>query len=259
MTSAIGQRNHRYVDRDNQSWYLTADSSGREVFAADFGNPPPEGKLPDRFHRDLRPRNFEQLIETRSPLRPVLTITDADQELLGNIFRSAGRKTITTIAAALEQVFHQLRTEHGGLRDRNSYDFALRTLTAGRAGSWESALLHDIVLFGNELNLAKAAPRQAEFDIEARRAGGPKKRVDKAARDTLAAILRQWVTDPARYTEVAANLAAVVSTYCDTVGPHGWTAVADQWLQPRSLAHDTFAMCYRLFYSTSQHYDVNVI
>ena len=115
------------------------------------------------------------------------------------------------------------------------------------------------MFFGNELNLAKPK-KGAELDVEGRRRAGPSNRVDIAARDTLAAVFRRWVTDPLRDTEVAETRAAVVSEHCDaTAGADGWTAVADQWLQPGGLARDDFSICYRLLYSLSQHFDTDLI
>lgn len=47
-------------------------------------------------------------------------------------------------AAAIETVFCNLRGAADGLDDRTCYDFAMRALKAGRAGSWEAALLEQI-------------------------------------------------------------------------------------------------------------------
>ena len=176
--------------------------------------------------------------------------------MLHRLFAAAGRKTITTLAAAIETVFHQLRQQRG--RHDDPFEFARRTLIAGREGSWESAVLIEVMLFGNEMNLAPAT-RKNRYDTTGRRAAGPMaRRVDAAARDHMAGILHRWVSDPDRYTEVAETLASVVSAYCDTQ-PDGWRAVADQWLQPGALAQNNFSLCYRLFYSRSEHFDTAVI
>jgi hypothetical protein len=244
----------RYVDSQNQGWHPTGADGDAVLYAADYGHPPPPGAA-TRYQRDLPPRGLDELAATRGPLRPVEPITDADRALLVSTFQKAGRKTITTLAAALEQLFHEIREAHGGLQADTSYDFARRTLTAGREGSWESALLHDIVLFGNELNLAKPTRALPAFNVTARRAAGPVQRVDPAAREVLVGVLRRWVTDPERYTELAETLAVVVSDYCDdTAGPSGWRIVADQWLQPGALAHDHYSRCHGLFYSVSAHF-----
>ena len=131
-------------------------------------------------------------------------------------------------------------------------------MMAGRAGSWEADLLISVVWIGNGLNLAK--PTKAMKDVGKLRAAGPVRRVDKAARDAMAAIIWwRWVTNPERYTELAENLAAVVSRYADDrFGRDGWAKIADQWLQPGGLAHVDFATCYRLFYSLSQHLDTSL-
>jgi hypothetical protein len=237
---------HRVVDHANQGWYPSSDGQGGVIYSAGYG-----------FRRDLEPRSYEDLAATRGPLRPVEPVTDDDQAALHGLFAAAGRKTIATLAAAIEVVFHRVREEHGGLAARGSWEFARRTLTAGREGSWESEVLIEVMLFGNELNLAPAT-RSARYDIDVRRAAGPSKRVHASAREGVAAIVHRWVTDPARYTEVAETLAGIVSSYCDGQ-PESWKAAADQWLQPGGLAQAHFSACYRLFYSRSDHFDSGVI
>jgi hypothetical protein len=240
---------YRVVDRDNQGWYPCGGPDGGTVYRADYGS-----------QRDLADRSYDELAATREPLRPVEPVTSADVGLLRDLFAQAGRKTITTLAAALDAVFHRLREERGGLDNaHDSYEFAHRTLIAGRGGSWESQLLIEVVMFGNGLNLASA--KQAgchDWDVTARRAAGPGKRVHAAIRVLMAEMFWRWVTDPHRFTEVAETLAAVVSSYCDEQET-GWKAVADQWLQPGGLAQADFSMCYRLFYSLSEHFDSGVI
>jgi hypothetical protein len=239
---------YRFVDAQNQGWQPVGGSQGETpLWAADYG-----------FKRDLGNRSLPDLEATRGPLRPVEPITDDDQAELCHLFTIAGRKAITTLAAALEAVFHQVRESRGGLNGPGSWEYAKRTLMAGREGSWESELLIGIVWFGNEMNLAKET--RTCRDVDDRRAAGPVKRVHAGARDAIATILYSWVTNPQRYTEVAETLASVVSRYCDgTAGPRGWQAAADQWLQPHGLAQETFSMCYRLFYSLSEHFDTSLI
>jgi hypothetical protein len=235
---------YRVVDAHNQGWHPSGTRDDIK-YAADYG-----------FERDLEDRSWDELVATRSPLRPVEPITDEDEAELQRLFGDAGRKTITTLAAALETVFHGLRESRGGLSNPDSYAWARRTLMAGREGSWESELLIEVVLFGNELNLAKPGKGRNAFDVDALRAAGPSKRVDVDVHRAMVAIFHRWVSDPDRYTEVAETLASVVSRYCDdTAGPTGWRAVADQWLQPGGLAQRDFSTCYRLFYSLSEHYD----
>lgn len=217
---------HRLVDRENQGWYLTSDGAGGFAYGADFG------------HRSgLENTDLTTLTRERGPWRPVEPITDADEALLRDAFTRAGRKTITTLAAALADVYHQAR-ERGG----DSHDYGCRTLTAGRGGSWESAVLLQVAWFGNDLR------------------HGSGKRIDAGARQTFVEVLTRWTSDPERFTEVAETLAAVVSQYADERhGADGWRKVADQWLQPASLARDDFSTCYRLFYSQSEHFDSGLI
>jgi hypothetical protein len=239
---------YRIVDGWNQGWHSGRSGELGEIYTADYGH-----------ERGLDARSFGELAAARGPLRPVEPITAGDEANLWRLFDAAGRKTIATLAAALESVFHQIRESHGGLQSASgSYEYAKRTLLAGREGSWESVVLIDVVLLGNSLNLANAA--RGRQDVDARRAAGPSPRVDAAARAAMAEIIHRWVTDPARYTEVAETLASVVSRYCDDkAGAEGWRAVADQWLQPGGLAQQAFSTCYRLFYSLSAHFDPSLI
>lgn len=231
----------RVVTIDNEGWYNTPDG-----YMAGYTQPA---------------MSLDEIDRTRGPLRPVLPITDEDEALLRETFTRAGRKTVTTIAAAVEQVFHELREQRGGLATaHDSYEYAKRTLTAGRAGSWESAVLIEVMLFGNGLNLAPNRGRGHADSVQVRRERGPSKRVDVDARRTLVELLTRWVTGPDRYTEVAETLAAVVSRYADdTAGPDGWRAVADQWLQPGALARQDFVTCYRLLYSLSEHFNPHLL
>lgn len=240
---------NRVVDRDNYGWYLAGSAGGGSHWTAGLINGL-DGEFPDL-------PNLEAL---RGPVRPVLPITDDDRDDLHALFGQAGRKTITTLAAALEDVFHRLREQHCGgnwSKDtRGGWDYAKRTMMAGRAGSWEADLLISVVLFGNELNLAKPTRTLHRGDVDGLRAAGPVRRADKVARDAMAAIIWRWVTDPARFTELAETLAFVVSKYADDHhGADGWRQVADQWLQPGALDRENFSACYRLLYSQSEHYD----
>jgi hypothetical protein len=106
------------------------------------------------------------------------------------LFDAAGQKTIATLAAALERVFHQIRESHGGLQSASgSYEYAKRTLQAGREGSWESVVLIDVVLFGNSLNLAKAARGRQDVDAPGRpgrRHGSTPPRAPRSLRSSTA-------------------------------------------------------------------------
>lgn len=238
---------YRVVDAHNQGWHPVGGPDG-VTYSADYG-----------FERGLADRTLDQLRATRGPLRPVEPITDQDIHTLEDLFGAAGSATITTLASALEEVFHQLRESQRGNFD--GFDYARRTVLAGREGSWESQALIDVILFGNALNLAPAKRGHLDAsDIEARRAAGPSTRVNKPVRDNLAAMFTRWVTDPDRYTEVAETLAAVISNYVDTRhGPDGWARIADQWLQPGGLAHTNTAACYGLFYSQSDHFNAALL
>jgi hypothetical protein len=212
----------RLVDRDQQSWMLTADRDGRHVYTADM-------------HRTYL--TLDEVQAQHAPLRPVLPITAEDRERLRAVLAAAGRKAVTSLAAAVYDVFRQLREDHGGMDNpRVSYETATQHLLAGRPGSWESqSLLHLLHWSGD----------------------GKPSRIDPAARAELAAIIRRWVTDPDRYTEVAETLAAVVSELADEQG--GWKTVADQWLQPGSLDQEGVRVSYGLLYSLGADFDPAVL
>jgi len=216
---------YRVVDRENQGWYRAGQPGGGTLYTASYG-----------FQRDLLPRSYPELAATRGPLRPVEPVTDADVAEMEQLFTAAGRKTVTTLAAALAAVYHQAATGPDGAKD---YVRARRTLTAGREGSWESEVLIDVMWFGSGLDASN--PR----------------RVHPATLGAMTDLLWRWVASPDRYTEVAETLASAVSRYCDEHG--GWRPVADQWLQPGGLARADFSTCYRLLYSHSANFDSGVI
>ncbi|MEE2062326.1 hypothetical protein [Rhodococcus artemisiae] len=228
----------RVVDRDNHGWFLTADAESRYVYVHMQGG---------------ATHTYTDLSDAHGPVRPVVALSRTDADALHALLARAGRKAITTLAAALELVHHRLRESHGGLeRYAESDAYARTTLTAGRPGSWESELIHEVVLFGNGLNLVDTPAG----DVAQQRAHGPHRRVDAGVRDEIAAIIERWVTDPAGYTEVAENLAGLVSGFADEqYGADGWTRIADQWLDPAAAVHNAEAgVLYRLFYSRSAHY-----
>ncbi|KZL30481.1 MULTISPECIES: hypothetical protein [Rhodococcus] len=227
----------RVVDHDNRGWFLTLDADNRDVYAER-----PAGAA----------QVYVDLVAAHGPLRPVVALTSTDADALRGLFARAGRKTVATLAAALELVHYRLRESRGGLeRWAESSAYANTTLIAGRPGSWESELIYPIVLFGNSLNLAD----KPAGDPTRQRAEGPHRRVDAQVRDDIAVIIERWVTDPAGYTEVAENLAALVAGFADKeYGADGWKKVADQWLDPRAALHNAETdVLYRLFYSRSEY------
>lgn len=218
---ATPPRASRVVDQSGQGWYLASDGDGGTKWQASYGS-----------QRDLDDMpGLGALVTARGPLRPVLPVTEADKNAVDALLRQSGRKAVTTLAAALHATYNGIR---GQLADRDG-QAAQRLLMAGREGSWESEYLISFVWFGSGLKPG---------------------RVDPGARDALAAIFTRWVTGPDRYTEVAETLAGVVSGYADREhGPDGWKRIADQWLQPESLAHADFSAAYRWLYSQSQYFD----
>lgn len=235
---------YRVVDAHNQGWHPAGDGHGGSKWSADYGF--------DRGLEDVA--TLDELEAARGPLRPVLPVTDEDEAEIRRLFTAAKRKAVTTLAAALAQVFHDLREEAGGLDNMtDSFAYATRTLLAGREGSWESEVLKSLVWFGDDLNLDQ---KNRMLTVKARRAADPSKRVDRQIRDELAVIIHRWVTDPQRYTEVAETLTGIVSWFADEAGgTGGWRLVADQWLQPGALDATNMQACYNLLYSRSEHFN----
>lgn len=238
--STSSQEPNRVVDRDNHGWYRASDGRGSSVYCIDC-----QTEIPD----------YPTLVATRGPVRPVLPVTPADAAELERLLWLAGRKAVTSLAAAIETVFYNLRSAPDGLDDRTCYDYAMRTLKAGCADSWEAALLEEVVFFG-DLNLDYKAPERNPTAAPMR-APAPSRRVHPGARDQMAAIISRWVTNPARYTEVAATLADIVSYHADQYAADGWSVIADQWLQsPAAIGNSGYkSACYRLFYSRSEHFN----
>jgi hypothetical protein len=248
--SAFNEEPDRVVDRHNYGWYRASDGRGGSVYCFDYHT-----RIP----------NYTTLVAARGPVRPVLPVEPDHVAELDRLLALAGRRAITSIAAAFESVFSSLRDAATELDDcallegddemnhHASFEFALRTLKAGRPGSWESALIAEVVFAGRDLqvdhDLSKVGRRTA------RRTGDISRRVHRKARDQIAAIITGWVTNPERYTEVAETLACIVSRHADQYGLEGWRMIADRRLE--RPAFEGFGACYRLFYSRSEHYNLD--
>ncbi|BCK59466.1 hypothetical protein NWFMUON74_72380 (plasmid) [Nocardia wallacei] len=242
---------YRVVDSHNQGWHREGGPEGLY-----------RGFDPTSTTKLLEHRPYDDIVREFGPVRPVLEPLDEDREQLRAALAAAGRKAIGSLASALEQVHHEIReraSEPGDTYRQSGYRFAVRAMTAGRPGSWESELLPHVWIFGNGLNLWPYKPNDHNPD-EMRATGPNPKRVHVEARDQMAAVLRRWVDSPDRYTEVAEHLAAIVSSYADEAhGPDGWAKIADQWLQPGGLAKDDIHACYGLLYSVSEHFSPDSI
>lgn len=238
---------YRVVDSHNQGWHRDGGPEGLYR-----GFDPTHATEPL-----LEARPLADIVREFGPVRPVLGVLDTDRDQLHAALAAAGRKSVGSLASALEQVHYEIRdraSTPGDLIGTSGYHYAFRAMIAGRPGSWESDLLSSIWLFGNGLNLWPYTPKSRTVD-EMRATGPTPKRVHIDARDQMAAVLRRWVDSPDRYTEVAEHLAAIISGWADeTHGREGWAKIADQWLQPGGLAHDDIAACYGLLYSQSAHF-----
>jgi hypothetical protein len=177
--------------------------TGRPPRVVDAGGqgwaPTPDGLyLPDYGpHRGLRPLRHPALSAQRGPLRPVRPATGPDLDTLHRALAGAGHRAVATLAAALAA-----QPTPG-------------SLVAGDGYAWESRALLRLATWGAQL---------------------PPARVDASGRDTLAALVGGWVSDPHRYTEVAATVAAGFGRVADGTRSgspdRAWSRVADPPLHP---------------------------
>lgn len=283
MVSDENERKYPYriVDRLNRGW-LTRGDGKYECFD------PTRQRRDDYFIRD---KPMEEIEADAGPIRTVVSAPAEDRTELVSAFEACGRKLITSLTSALEQVFHEARgraRRDGDELGAGAWEYAKRTLVAGRPGSWEAESLLGVVMFGNELNLH---PHKERLTVEHMRSTGPnRKRVDVEQRDRMADVLRRWTDGEHTYVEVPETLAGLVSDFADsnydaefeayaemlrnsgdeewvrsldeyrkTYEPKGWKNIADQWLQPKSLARENFFRCYHLLYSTSTHFDASLL
>jgi hypothetical protein len=168
---------YRVVDRENYGWYQASALGGGTYWTTGHTNGLP----------DVTFSTYPGLVAARGPVRPVLPVTDADMEALHTLLGQAGRKGITSLTAALEVVFNRLNTEHHRSGpDLDGFQYAKRTMMAGRAGSWEASLLMEVTWFGNGLNLAKPTKVLKEGDIAwpPRSRPCPPRRQDRPRRDS---------------------------------------------------------------------------
>lgn len=227
------------IDRLNVQWYQSLqEDEGR--YAA-YGH---SLNLPDRSYADL--------LDSRGPLRPVELLSGTDHDQLERLFDVTARRTITTLAAALAVLVHEIWEANGGRSAEATFVDSADSLhpTPGQT----QALLQ-VAVFGDELN---RAPRSRYAERPHAPTASP--RVDTEARDQMTTMMRGWINSPARYIVVPTTLAAIVTAYCDTRGGlDGWKLVADAWLQPRAAGRHAFRSCYQLFYALSDHFDPSLL
>ncbi len=219
----------RVVDAEHRGWWLMGGGTpGGQPGYATSGGP----------YRSEDLLTYDELNERTGPLRPVEPITDADLAELERLLALAGRKAVYSLAVAVYRTIGRLRDDAGGFelgdseRNHLSHEVSVQQIRAGRAGSWEAELLVDVALWAGH---------------------GKPSRIHEEACAGMTAVLYRWCTDPARFTEVAETLAAVVSRYADEHG--GWRTVADQWLQPGALDQEGVRLTYGLFYSLGISFD----
>jgi hypothetical protein len=153
--------------------------------------------------------SYAHLEADRGPLRPVLPVTDNDQQALQTALRAAGRLAVGSLMVAVYRVARNLIDQ---ARERGDWPTLASLLVAGREGSWESEAL-----------------RLLAWELGSRLTDKPR-RYDTAAVDQITRIITGWITDPDRFTEVAETLAHQIGTLADQAG--GWPAIADRYLRP---------------------------
>lgn len=217
----------RVVDQSGQGWYLASNGDGGGFhWAASYG-----------FNRGLSTfPDLPALQAARGLLRPVRPVTDEDTAALEAAFTTSGRKAVTTLCAALHEVLTSLAWAARAHGDPQPSVTARRWLLAGREGSNESEGLMALVLLGTDVKPSRVNPE---------------------ARDAITAVVRQWVTGPYRFTEVADTLAFITARFAHAQG--GWRTVADQWLQPGARASRDFRAAYWLLYKYAPDYNLDLL
>jgi hypothetical protein len=79
---------------------LTRHPDGNGVYTADM-------------HRSYL--TLEQVRLQHGPVRPIVSITDADRRALFNLLAAAKRKAIYSVAVAVYRTWIALRDDHGGM------------------------------------------------------------------------------------------------------------------------------------------------
>lgn len=182
--------------------------------------PRPE-RVVDRFQRGWRtgtdpcttyPRldgrawTLADLDEERGPLRPVVSMVDADRTRLVGVLTEAGRGATATVMAGLYLVSQRCYKVDG----------SDARLIAGHPESWENRML----------------PRfawEVGIDLTSRR-------VEPRALRTLDSVIDHWIFAKNSYVEVAGSLTLVLADVVRAVGDY--ELVADQWLRHGVLAEE---------------------
>lgn len=178
-------RPYRAVDRYARGWLTFADPVQTYPFV-----PGPDLTL-------------DELTAQCGPLTPVVAASRVDSETLHLALAAAHDKAMTTLLSVLSFIASDCEATDG------SYD----RLVAGRPGSWESALLLDLVSAGNSITAD---------------------RVDATAHTAVRAVLTRWLFDETSRVEVAETLASILGDLVD--GRGGWDQIADQRLRRSPIA-----------------------
>jgi hypothetical protein len=218
VTMETSTRPGQFVDAEFYGWWSVGD----------------EGYVSYR-DIDAEASTYEAAVAEHGPVRPVVPAPKEDLVALRLALISAGRQAVTTLVAALGRTWEaRMSVPKPGVD--HDWDLPMRALTAGRPGAAVAAELQEATGFGRELLYRSP------------------KRVDQAALETITEILWRW-TDGPEYVELAGTLGGALARLADELGPEGWITFADQWLQPGSMAHDDFVLCYRWLYAASEHFD----
>lgn len=206
---------YRVVDADGDPW-MCRDPYGAEEEALVSGRPWKPGDPPRTVDQVVFENNhtrsvlaYATLTERHGPVRPVVAMPPADAERLQELARAAGRKTLGTIAAALYAVEMRLGAEPpqlahpGGLVHRDR-------LTAGRPGSWEAAILIDVIwVVGPTVTGDRIYPPLMDAATE---------------------IFARWATSPDGYVEFAETIPVVLAPVIDNYVTTRTLGIADDYL-----------------------------
>ncbi len=181
----------RLVDAHSQGWFHAGDG----LYRADFGE-----------QRGLTETDFDILAGTRGPLDPVVDPYPGSEDEIGDALRAAGRRAVASLLVAL----HRIDAEQQSAAEQ--WGATVTTLYAGAESSWETEEMRVLV---RTLGPLLAADEEA---------------YDSARVTELIEIIEGWVEVMGSYTEVAANLASLVTSVAESTG--GWLALAGDRLNP---------------------------
>ncbi len=135
---------------------------------------------------------FSEVVARRGPIRPVEPPSRRDVHVLEIALAAAGPQAVQTTMVVLHRFYQECRNKDG---------HSLR-LTAGRPGSWESAVLETLAA-GSDCFTAQETHLNTLH--------------------TVTEVLTRWLFNDNVYVELAEGLASIFGSVIDVVG--GWNNV----------------------------------